>query len=89
MPTGTYDVVGVGNAIVDVIANVDDDFLVEHDLKKGSMTLIDTERAKALYEDMPPGIETSGGLRRQHPRRGGVLRRSGGVHRQGPRRPAR
>jgi sugar/nucleoside kinase (ribokinase family) len=61
VPSGTYDVVGVGNAIVDVIANVDDDFLIEHDLKKGSMTLIDTDRAKALYEDMPPGIETSGG----------------------------
>jgi sugar/nucleoside kinase (ribokinase family) len=61
VPPGTYDVVGVGNAIVDVIANVDDDFLVEHQLQKGSMTLIDTERAKALYEDMPPGIETSGG----------------------------
>lgn len=57
----SYDVIGVGNAIVDVIANVDDDFLVEHDLCKGSMTLIDTDRAKALYEDMPPGIETSGG----------------------------
>jgi sugar/nucleoside kinase (ribokinase family) len=57
----SYDVVGVGNAIVDVIANVHDDFLVEHELTKGSMTLIDTDRAKALYEDMPPGIETSGG----------------------------
>jgi sugar/nucleoside kinase (ribokinase family) len=61
VPNGIYDVVGVGNAIVDVIANVDDDFLVDHDLQKGSMALIDTERAKALYEDMPPGIETSGG----------------------------
>jgi sugar/nucleoside kinase (ribokinase family) len=61
VPNGSLDVVGVGNAIVDVIANVDDDFLLEHDLQKGAMTLIDTERAKALYEDMPPGIETSGG----------------------------
>lgn len=61
MPGATFDVVGVGNAIVDVIANVDDDFLLEHSLEKGSMTLIDTDRAKALYEDMPPGIETSGG----------------------------
>lgn len=61
MSSNSYDVVGVGNAIVDVIANVDDDFLVEHELQKGSMTLIDTDRAKALYEEMPPGIETSGG----------------------------
>jgi sugar/nucleoside kinase (ribokinase family) len=61
VPSGTYDVVGIGNAIVDVIANVDDDFLVEHGLEKGSMALVDTDRAKALYEDMPPGIETSGG----------------------------
>jgi sugar/nucleoside kinase (ribokinase family) len=59
--TKAYQVVGVGNAIVDVIANVHDDFLTYHELTKGSMTLIDTDRAKALYEDMPPGIETSGG----------------------------
>jgi sugar/nucleoside kinase (ribokinase family) len=56
-----YDVVGVGNAIVDVIANVDEDFIVRHDLVKGAMTLIDTERATALYELMPAGIEDSGG----------------------------
>ncbi|HEV8299128.1 MAG TPA: adenosine kinase [Acidimicrobiales bacterium] len=56
-----YDVVGLGNAIVDVIANVDDDFLADHGLQKGGMTLIDTDRATSLYNDMPPGIETSGG----------------------------
>jgi sugar/nucleoside kinase (ribokinase family) len=55
------DVVGVGNAIVDVLAEVDDAFIVEHDLAKGAMTLIDTERALELYAAMPPGLEESGG----------------------------
>lgn len=56
-----FDVVGVGNAIVDVIVHVDDDFIVTHDLNKGAMTLIDAERAVALYDAMPAGIEASGG----------------------------
>jgi sugar/nucleoside kinase (ribokinase family) len=57
----TLDVVGVGNAIVDVISTVDDDFIEAHGLNKGSMTLIDADRASALYGLMPPGIEASGG----------------------------
>ena len=57
----TLDVVGVGNAIVDVISTVDDDFIVAHDLNKGAMTLIDADRATTLYAAMPPGIEASGG----------------------------
>ncbi len=60
-PDLPHDVVGVGNAIVDVIATVPDGFLEEHDLVKGAMTLIDTERATGLYAAMPPGIEASGG----------------------------
>lgn len=60
-PDLPLDVVGVGNAIVDVIANVSDDFLTEQGVVKGAMTLIDTERATSLYAAMPPGIETSGG----------------------------
>lgn len=55
------DVVGVGNAIVDVLVAVDDDFIVKHGLAKGSMTLIETERAVELYAAMPPGLEESGG----------------------------
>ena len=55
------DVVGVGNAIVDVIATVDDEFIATHGLNKGAMTLIDADRATALYAAMPPGIEASGG----------------------------
>ena len=57
----TLDVVGVGNAIVDVIATVEDDFIIEHALAKGAMTLIDSDRAASLYDAMPPGIEASGG----------------------------
>jgi sugar/nucleoside kinase (ribokinase family) len=55
------DVLGIGNAIVDVIARTDDAFLEQHDLPKGGMTLIDAERAHRLYEDMGPGTEMSGG----------------------------
>ena len=55
------DVVGVGNAIVDVIAHATDEFIESHDLVKNSMTLIDDDRAHELYGAMGPGIEASGG----------------------------
>ena len=61
MGEATLDVVGVGNAIVDVLAEVDDHFIYEHDLARGSMTLIDRARAVELYAAMPPGLEESGG----------------------------
>ncbi|MFN0028002.1 MAG: adenosine kinase [Acidimicrobiales bacterium] len=51
----------MGNAIVDVIAHVDEDFIGANGLNRGSMTLIDAERANLLYAVMPPAIETSGG----------------------------
>jgi sugar/nucleoside kinase (ribokinase family) len=56
-----YDVVGIGNAIVDVLAHAEDDFLDSHGLNKGTMTLIDAETAGRLYDDMGPAIECSGG----------------------------
>ena len=56
-----YDVVAIGNAIVDVIADATDEFIVEEQLTKGGMTLIDTERAKELYDAMGVGREISGG----------------------------
>ena len=56
-----FDVCGVGNAIVDVLAQSDDSFLARHRLNKGTMTLIDEKRAHELYGAMPPGIEVSGG----------------------------
>ncbi|WP_027134210.1 adenosine kinase [Geminicoccus roseus] len=55
------DVVGLGNAIVDVVADADDALLAELDLVKGAMTLIDAERSEALYARMGQGIEQSGG----------------------------
>lgn len=57
----TIDMVGVGNAIVDVIASVAEGFITDHGLAKGAMTLIGPERATELYAAMPPGIESSGG----------------------------
>ena len=56
-----FDVVGIGNALVDVIAHADDDFLTAHDLVKGAMTLIDTDRAVGLYAALPTSVEMSGG----------------------------
>ncbi len=56
-----YDVIGIGNAIVDVITQSDDDFINSQGLAKGSMTLIDARRAHELYELMKPGRESSGG----------------------------
>ena len=56
-----FDVVGLGNALVDVLSNEDDSFLEHHGLTKGAMSLIDTDRAHALYDAMGPGTEISGG----------------------------
>ena len=61
MPGPTYDVVGIGNALVDVISNEDDRFLADQGLVKGSMALIDEDRATDLYESMGVGTEMSGG----------------------------
>ena len=47
-----YDVVGIGNAIVDVISHEDEKFLDSHNLIKDSMALIDTETAVSLYNEM-------------------------------------
>jgi sugar/nucleoside kinase (ribokinase family) len=54
-------VVGIGNALVDVISAEDDRFLVDHGLLKGAMTLIDADQAEDLYRAMGPGVEASGG----------------------------
>jgi len=61
MTETTIDVVGIGNAIVDVIAHADEAFLAREALVKGTMTLIDAPRADALYQMMGPAIEASGG----------------------------
>lgn len=56
-----YDVLGIGNAIVDVLSRTDEAFLGQHGLVKGSMMLIDEERAETLYDAMGPAVEVSGG----------------------------
>jgi len=58
---GELDVVGIGNALVDVLTHEDEAFIEAHGLAKGSMTLVDMERAEALYAAMGAGIEVSGG----------------------------
>jgi sugar/nucleoside kinase (ribokinase family) len=61
MPSTRYDVLGIGNAIVDVIARTEEDFLLKQGMNKGTMALIDEPRAEAIYAAMGPAIETSGG----------------------------
>jgi sugar/nucleoside kinase (ribokinase family) len=61
MTSANFDVVGIGNAIVDVIAHADDAFLAREGLVKGTMTLVDAPRAEALYQLMGPAVEISGG----------------------------
>jgi sugar/nucleoside kinase (ribokinase family) len=61
MASARYDVLGIGNAIVDVIARAEDDFLLKQGMRKGGMALIDEARAKAIYEAMGPAVEMSGG----------------------------
>lgn len=59
--TPTFDVVGIGNALVDVLSHEDDAFLDAHDLVKGSMALIEEDRVGELYADMAHRTEMSGG----------------------------
>lgn len=61
MTAPSIDVVGIGNAIVDVLAQADEAFIVAEKVAKGTMTLIDEPRAHALYNRMGPAIEASGG----------------------------
>src|SRR5256885_15828541 len=61
MKSAAIDVVGIGNAIVDVIARAEEPFLAAQGFAKGSMTLIEAARAESLYAEMGPAIESSGG----------------------------
>ncbi len=56
-----FDILGIGNAIVDVVARAEDSFLSRHDMHKGAMILVDAAAAEAIYDAMPPGEESSGG----------------------------
>jgi len=61
MPDTRFDVLAIGNAIVDIIARCDDSFITAHGLDKGHMHLIDAQRSASLYADVGPAVETSGG----------------------------
>jgi sugar/nucleoside kinase (ribokinase family) len=57
----SLDILGIGNAIVDVLARAEEDFLARHGMTKGSMALIGPEDAERIYAAMGPGVESSGG----------------------------
>ncbi|MFM7550236.1 MAG: adenosine kinase [Cyanobacteriota bacterium] len=61
MTTKSLDVVGIGNAIVDVLVQAEERFLTDHGLTKGTMALVDEAQAERLYACLGPGLETSGG----------------------------
>jgi sugar/nucleoside kinase (ribokinase family) len=61
MNSTRFDVLGIGNAIVDVIARTEDDFLIRHQMRKGSMQLITEAAATRIYDAMGPAVEISGG----------------------------
>lgn len=61
MSKDALDLVGIGNAIVDVLSRTPDSFLQVQSIQKGAMTLIEEEQADKLYGQMPPGTEMSGG----------------------------
>ncbi len=61
MSNEELSVVGIGNAIVDVLSHTDEVFLVQENLTKGTMALIEEDQAEALYAKMGPGVEVSGG----------------------------
>ncbi len=61
MSSAKYDVLGIGNAIFDVLVQTDEGFLAAHGMTKGGMALIDEARAASIYRDMGPATEMSGG----------------------------
>jgi sugar/nucleoside kinase (ribokinase family) len=61
MTDAKYDVLGIGNAIFDVLVKTDEAFLSAHGMTKGGMALIDEPRAASIYRDMGPATEMSGG----------------------------
>jgi sugar/nucleoside kinase (ribokinase family) len=61
MTAAKYDVLGIGNAIFDVLVQTDESFLKRHGMARGGMALIDEARAAEIYRDMGPATEMSGG----------------------------
>jgi len=56
-----FDLLGIGNALLDVVAQADEAFLDTHGLDKGGMMLIDSDRVNRIYAHMGPAVESSGG----------------------------
>ena len=56
-----FDIVGIGNAIVDVIADVEDQYLKDHELRKGLMSLVDLESVKKISDTLNIKTTVSGG----------------------------
>ena len=54
-----FDLLGIGNAVVDILYKVDEEFIINNNLKKGTMTLIDEKKAKEFYSFLKKGIEVS------------------------------
>src|ERR1700694_6013472 len=61
MTTAKYDVLGIGNALFDILVQADEGFLSLHGMTKGGMALIDEVRAISIYQSMGPAVEMSGG----------------------------
>src|SRR5450759_4891984 len=61
MTEAKYDVLGIGNAIFDILVQTDEAFLAAHGMTKGGMALIDEARAISIYQEMGPAVEVSGG----------------------------
>jgi sugar/nucleoside kinase (ribokinase family) len=61
MTSAKYDVLGIGNAIFDILVQTDEGFLAAHGMTKGGMALIDENSAASIYRDMGPATEMSGG----------------------------
>jgi sugar/nucleoside kinase (ribokinase family) len=61
MAQAHYDVVGIGSAIVDILARADEEFLHRHGMVKGTMALMDSQQSQRLYDQMGHGVEMSGG----------------------------
>ncbi|MCE7885852.1 MAG: adenosine kinase [Actinobacteria bacterium ATB1] len=61
MADATFDVLGIGNALVDVLSHEDDGFIEEMGLERGAATMVDAGRSEAVYRRLGPGVEVSGG----------------------------
>lgn len=61
MSKARFDVVGIGSAIVDILAQTTDTFLSNHDAPKGTMLMVDEDQSATLYDDIGPAVEASGG----------------------------